>query len=186
MRLDGLGRSSSSVLALLAHSGASSSKTRGSGEVPEIGEGVRREKRDVCSPGSMESERQACRGGWIPARDQFSFEGGIVGKKKGGEGGVVGGFIGAGWCAEGARVSEEAAIRWLEGVPSSGRACPEVDAESDKRATAVSGGTGVVGVPLRERAPGGPWAGCWPGPECCPAAFLGFSLFAFPFFSNLL
>jgi hypothetical protein len=44
-------------------------------------------------------------------RDRFGFEGEIVGEKKGGEGGAVGGFIGAGWRAEGARVSEGAAIR---------------------------------------------------------------------------
>jgi hypothetical protein len=50
----------------------------------------------------------------------------------------------------------------------------------------VSAGKEEADVPLRERAPGGPWAGCWPGPECCPAAFLGFSFFPFPFFSDLL
>jgi hypothetical protein len=57
-----------------------------------------------------------------------------------------------------------------------------VEGEPDERAMVVSGGRSEAGVPFRERAPGGPWAGCWPGPECCPAAFLGFSLFPFPFF----
>jgi hypothetical protein len=94
--------------------------------------------------------------GWrIPVRDRFGFEGGIVGKKKGGEGGVVGGFIGMGWRAEGARVSEEAAIQWLGGVPCSGRARPEVDAESDKRATAVSGGEVWSAYPFGKE----PWVG---------------------------
>jgi hypothetical protein len=117
-------------------------------------------------------------------------------REKGGEGGAVGGFIGAGWRVKGARVSPN---RWLAGAPCSGRTAGErrkmmrrasrsvAGGEPDRRGPGVSGKE-EAGVPLRERAPGGPWARCWPRPECCPAAFLGFSFsfFPFPFFSDLL
>jgi hypothetical protein len=72
------------------------SKTRGSGEAPENRRRFRREKRGACSPGSTGTERTACREGRIPVRNWFGLREKSVGKTKEGEGGVVGGFIGAG------------------------------------------------------------------------------------------
>jgi hypothetical protein len=63
LRLEGLGRSSSSVLEVLVRSVAKQDETRGSGGAPEEREAGRRERRDACSPESPESSGKACREG---------------------------------------------------------------------------------------------------------------------------
>jgi hypothetical protein len=110
-------------------------------------------------------------------------------REKGGEGGAVGGFIGARWRAKGARVSPS---QRLAGVPCSGRTAGERRKMTRGAGRSVAGGEpdrrgpGVSRKRRGRRTPSGKspmWAvaGCWLGPECCPAAFLGFSFFPFSF-----
>jgi hypothetical protein len=47
----------------------------------------------------------------------------------------------------------------------------------------VSAAAGEKGENGSGREEIGPWAGSWPGPECCPAAFSAIFFFYFIFFS---